>query len=111
MSVWKPSNRKILPFVPREKYPADINASVTDWGETESAESAGAQHPGELRREIRREPFVAVIVQDRSLPAVFHCIVQRSAEIVFWSQFTTQQEAEQAAEIQLDYLSEAGEAA
>lgn len=111
MSAWKPSNRKILPFVPREKYPAGINASVTDRDEIESAESAGAQHPGELRREIRREPFVAAIVQDRSLPAVFHCIVQRSAEVVFWGQFTTQQEAEQAAELQLDYFSGTEEAA
>ena len=111
MSAWKPSNRKILPFVPQEKYPAEINASVTGRDETDSAESAAAQHPGELRREIRREPFLAAIVQDRSLPAVFHCIVQRSADVVFWGQFTTQQEAEQAAELQLDHLSQDEEAA
>lgn len=111
MSTWKLSNRNILPFVPREKYPAEINASVTDRDETKSAESAEERHPGELRREIRREPFVAAIVQDRSLPAVFHCIVQRSAEVVFWGQFTTQQEAEQAGQVQLDYLTAAEDAA
>ena len=110
MSSWK-SNRNILSFAPREKYPAEINASVTNQNAEKSAETVEKQDPGELRREIRREPFVAAIVQDRSLTAVFHCIVQRSAEVVFWGQFTTQQEAEQAAKVQLDYLTEAEDAA
>lgn len=109
MSSWK-SNRNILPFARREKYPAKINDSVNG-NVGKIAEPGEKQDPGELKREIRREPFVAAIVQDRSLTAVFHCIIQRSAEIVFWGQFTTQQEAEQAAEVQLDYLTEAEDAA
>ena len=111
MSTWKLSNRNILPFVPREKRPAEINASVTHRDAENSEKSGEKQHSGEVKREIRREPFVAAIVQDRSLSAVFHCIVQRSAEVVFWGQFTTQQEAEQAAQVQLDYLTAAEDAA
>lgn len=111
MTSWKPFHRNLLPFVPRKKRPAEINASVTHRDPENSEESGEKQHSGELIREIRREPFVAAIVQDRSLTAVFHCIVQRSAEVVFWGQFTTEQEAEQAAQVQLDYLTAAEDAA
>jgi len=68
------------------------------------AETTRDQRAG-LRLEIeKRGDFVVEIIEDRSLP-VFHCIIQRGAEVVFWGQYTTRTEAEDAAEERLSLLS------
>lgn len=54
---------------------------------------------------IGRGDLVAEIIRDRSVPAVFHCIIQHSTEVVFWGQYRSEKEAAEEAEAQLAYLS------
>lgn len=103
-------NDNILPFRPRAQGPA-VNADVTFSNEELRSELGDKKQSGELTGEIRHDPFVAAIVQDTSVPSLFHCIVQRFAEVLFWGQFRTQREAEEAAETELDYLVRSEDAA
>jgi len=68
-------------------------------------------HSAGLSLEIeRRGDFIVEIIEDRSLP-IFHCIIQRSNEIVFWGQYRTRRETEDAAEVCLGLLTRSEEAA